>query len=125
MSRNNRAFPVYTTSGNLGALMKYPYLYNPQGEWIGWVTSTQQVYSVHGHYVGRLTKDPRVLRKRTYDHSIAPLKPPRCPPSLRPPVTVPLPPLMSELQYSELDVLDDRPDLLPTLDAGELREDMD
>ncbi len=125
MGRNNRAVPVYTTSGTLGALMKYPYLYNPQGEWIGWVTSNRQVYSVHGHYVGWLSKDPRVLRKRIIDHSQPARKPPLRPPSLRPPVTIPLPPLMPELQFSEVDVLDDEPNRLPTLDAGELREDMD
>lgn len=125
MTRNNRAVPVYTTSGTLGALMKYPYLYNPQGEWIGWVTSSRQVYSVHGHYVGWLSKDPRVLRKRIIDHSQPARKPPLPPPPLRPPVTIPLPPLMPELQFSEVDVLDDEPNRLPTLDAGELREDMD
>jgi hypothetical protein len=125
MTRNNRAVPVYTTSGILGALMKYPYLFNPQGEWIGWVTSNRQVYSVHGHYVGWLSKDPRVLRKRNIDHSTPARKPPQPPPHLRPPVTIPLPPLMPELPFNQVDVLDDEPNRLPTLDAGELREDMD
>ena len=95
-----KPIPIYTTPGDWSALLVFPHIFSSTGEWIGWVTSTQQVYSVHGHYVGWLTKDPRILRKRTYDHSIAPLKPPRCPPSLRPPVTVPLPPLMAALQYS-------------------------
>ena len=105
--------------------MRYPYIYNPQGEWIGWVTRERQVYSVHGHYVGWLSRDSRILRKRTYDHSLPERLPPRKPPSLRPPATIPLPPMMAELRYSEVDVLEDDPNLLPTLDAGELREDMD
>lgn len=125
MSRNNRAVPIYTTSGALGALLRYPYLYNPQGEWIGWVTATREVYSVHGHYVGWLSRDLRILRKRSYDHTRPMRVPPRQPPPLRPPATVPLPPMMSELRYSEIDVLDEEPDRLPTMDAGELREDMD
>ncbi len=123
--KSHRAIPVYTTSGRLGALMKYPFLFNPMGEWVGWVTKDRQVYSVHGHYVGWLSKDPRILRKRSYDHTQPRRTPPPCPDSVRPPVNVPLPPLMGELQYSEIDVLEDFPDMLPTMDAGELRDDMD
>jgi hypothetical protein len=33
--------------------------------------------------------------------------------------------MMPELMFSVVDVLDDDPDLLPTLDSGELREDLD
>jgi hypothetical protein len=125
MSKNHRAVPIYTTSGNFGALMKYPYVYNPQGEWIGWVTSDRKVYSVHGHYVGWLTKDPRILRNRTYDHTQPLCDPPQFQRSIRPPATVPLPPMMAELLFSQIDVLDDEPERMPTLDSGEFREDMD
>ena len=125
MAGNSHALPIYTTSGSLGALMKYPYLYNPQGEWIGWVTKERSVYSVHGHYVGWVSTDLRILRTRSNSHKHANKTPPYSPPQILPPVSVPLPPMMSELKYSEIDVLDDEPDKLPTLDAGELREDMD
>lgn len=123
--QNHRAIPIYTSTGRMGALMRYPYIFNVQGEWIGWVAPTREVYSVHGHYVGWMTKDPRILRKRTFDHTQPRRTPPSNPPRLRPPSSVPLAPLLPELKYSELDVLEDMPELMPTLDAGELREDMD
>lgn len=125
MAGTNRMIPIYTTGGSLGAYLLYPYLYNVQGEWIGWVTGDRKVYSVHGHFVGLLTDDPRIVRKRSeasrQEEATPPLKPRR----IRPPATVPLSPLMRELSFGEIDVLQDEPDLLPTLDHGDLREDMD
>jgi len=125
MSGNHRVIPIYTTSGTLGAYLKYPYLYNLQGEWIGWVSADRQVYSVHDNHVGWLTDGPRIVRNRAVLHSRPRRTPPLPPPSIRPPATVPLPPLMRELAYGEVDVLDEEPDRLPTVDSGELREDMD
>jgi len=125
MDTNRRLIPIYTTRGDLGALMLYPYIYSRQGEWIGWVTNERKVYSVHGHYVGYLTNDPRILRRLSdgFDQPRrqAPLPPPpvSCPPS------VPLAPMMPELIQGLIDVLEEAPELMPSLDAGELREDMD
>lgn len=117
--------PIYTTKGDVGAFLSYPYIFNPQGEWIGWVTPQRQVYSVHGHYAGFLSDDPRILRK----HSSGYLKPRRSPPPapqhLTPPTSVPLAPMMPEIPIGSFDVLDERPDLLPSVDFGDLREDMD
>src|SRR6266511_2009852 len=56
--------PVYTTKGDAEAFLSYPYLFNHNGEWIGWVTPSREVYSVLGQYVGTLTSDPRIVRKR-------------------------------------------------------------
>jgi hypothetical protein len=117
--------PIYTTRGDLGGFLVYPYIYNALGEWIGWVTSERQVYSVHGHFVGRLSKDPRILRKRGFDFTEVRRAPPNAPPSIRPPAHVPLAPQMPELSLSEVDVLEEDPDLMPSLDGGDLREDMD
>jgi hypothetical protein len=33
--------------------------------------------------------------------------------------------MMAELLFSQIDVLDDEPERMPTLDSGEFREDMD
>ena len=52
--------PIYTSKGDAEAFLDYPYLYNRTGDWIGWVTSKRDVYSVLGHYVGYLTNDPRI-----------------------------------------------------------------
>ncbi len=105
--------------------MVYPMIYNLSGDWIGWVTPEREVYSVYGEYVGWMTSDPRILRKRTHNFD----KPKRTPPAVpgrRPaPPTVPLAPMMSELTYDIIDVLLDEPDLMPTVDVGEFRADLD
>jgi len=67
MMNNRRGVPVYTSNGEPVVLLVYPYLYNLQGEWVGWVTPERQVYSLLGFYVGYLTDDPRILRKRAMD----------------------------------------------------------
>lgn len=125
MSDSHHLIPIYTTKGNLGAYLVYPYLYDPQGEWIGWVTPDRQVYSVYGHHVGWLTDDPRIVSRRAPDFSKPRYRPPPAPDAIRPPGSVPLSPMMRELAFSEIDVLDDAPDLLPTLDHGELKQDLD
>jgi len=117
--------PIYTSRGDAEAFLVYPYLYNRLGEWIGWVTANRQVYSVLGFYVGDLTAEPRIIRKRI----TATLKPRRTPPARPPhlavPATIPLAPLMGDLRYGALDVLLEKPERLHTLDAGEQRQDLD
>jgi len=117
--------PVYSTRGDLGAYLVYPHLYNPQGEWIGWVTPEREVYSVLGYYVGYLTNDPRILRKRVIETSKPRLSPPSHPARIQPMATVPLARLMSELYHDTIDVLLEEPERLHTPDFGEQREDLD
>ena len=116
---------IYTTPGDLGAYLLYPYLYNPQGEWIGFVSPQREVYSVLGNYVGMLSADRRILRKRSYDFSRPRLTPPPPRPRITVPATIPLAPLMAELNYTMIDVLEDEPERLNTVDFDELREDLD
>lgn len=124
MESSRRLIPIYTTSGDLGAYLRFPHLFNPQGEWIGWVTPEREVYSVLGNYVGWLSDDPRILRKRTYDFSKPRKTPPEPQPSIRVPATVPLAPMMSELTFTTIDILEEEPERLSTIDFDELREDM-
>ena len=56
--------PIYNSRGDAEAFLDYPYLHNRMGEWIGWVTADRQVYSVLGFYVGEMTAEPRIIRKR-------------------------------------------------------------
>jgi hypothetical protein len=117
--------PIYTTRGDGEAFLVYPYIFNRIGEWIGWVTSEREVYSVHGHYVGWITDDPRIIRRRAIGRSQHYREPPTRPRKLTPPARVPLAPLLPELPIGTFDVLEEEPELLPSLDYGELREDMD
>jgi hypothetical protein len=126
MSQNQqRIIPMYASNGEAEAFLSFPYLFNRSGEWIGWVTPKRDVYSVMGNYVGYLTDDRRITRKRSEDELKPRLQPPRKPGRLNTPPSVPLAPLMSDLPHSLIDVLLDEPDRLHTVDGGELREDMD
>jgi hypothetical protein len=125
MSPKLHIIPIYTSHGDVGAMLHYPYIFNRQGEWIGWVTSDRQVYSVHGHYVGYLTNDPRILRKESSGYLRPRLDPPAAPEEIRMPANFPLAPMMPELTVGTHDVLEDAPELLPPIDFGDLRDDMD
>jgi hypothetical protein len=125
MSQQQRIIPIYSSKGEVDAILIFPYLFNRSGEWIGWVTPKREVYSVMGHYVGILTNDPRIVRNRSGDDLRPRIKPPSHPGRIIIPATLPLAPLMKELTHSLVDVLSEEPERLHTVDSGELREDLD
>ena len=120
-----RIIPVYSSRGEVEAFLVFPYLFNRSGEWIGWVTAQREVYSVLGEYVGFLTNDPRIVRRRSENELRPRLRVSQPPSRLNTPATIPLAPLMSDLTHSLVDVLVEEPERLHTVDSGELREDMD
>lgn len=120
-----RIIPIYSSRGEAAAFLVFPYLFNRSGEWIGWVTPQRDVYSVMGYFVGTLTNDPRIVRKRAGNDNKSHLPPPPHPGKITTPAVVPLAPMMKELTLSLIDVLSEEPERLHTMDSGELREDMD
>jgi len=120
----NTIIPIYSSRGDAEAFLTYPYLFNRNGEWIGFLTAQREVYSVLGYYVGALTNDPRIIRKRTAE-SKPRLKPPQAPPHLRISSIIALPKLVGDLSHENVDVLQDEPERLHTLDSGEMRQDLD
>jgi hypothetical protein len=125
MNNTSPIIPLYTSRGDAEAFLVYPHLFNRLGEWIGWVTAEREVYSVLGAYVGRISDDRRIIRKRVLEVTPPSRTPPSPPKKIYPPATVPLAPLMKELEFSFMDVLLEEPERLHTIDAGELRQDMD
>jgi len=121
----SKLIPIYTSRGDAEAFLAYPHLFNRSGEWIGWITPKREVYSVLGHFVGYLSDDPRILRRRSTSNLTPGGRPPPSPGKVAPPATVPLAPMMSELTYSIIDVLLEEPERLHTLDSGELRRDLE
>ncbi len=117
--------PIYTSKGDADAFLQYPYLFNRNGDWIGFVTPMREVYSVIGDFVGTLTNDPRIIRKRATSTLRPRLTPPPPPKKVYLPATVPLPRLMGELSHSVIDVLQEAPERLHTIDSGEQRQDLD
>jgi hypothetical protein len=116
---------IFTSQGDFGAFLIYPYLFNPSGEWIGWATSKKEIFNLDGTYVGSISPDLRILRKKSLDVIPAKSKTPSPPPKPRIPASIPLPPRMAELSYDLMDVLEDKPDLLHTLDSGEFKPDVE
>ncbi|GAB1472400.1 hypothetical protein MASR2M66_32780 [Chloroflexota bacterium] len=125
MNQQLALIPIYSSKGDAEVFLKYPYLFNRSGDWVGFVTPIREVYSVRGEYVGMLTNDPRIVGKRATSTLRPRLDPPPTPPKLHPPATIPLAPMMSDLSHSLIDILLDSPEKLHTLDSGEFREDMD
>ncbi len=125
MDNRDDVTPIYTTTGEPVAFIKTTHIYNRDGEWVGYTNSRREVFSILGNYVGYLTKDPRILRKRVEEllHPAPPIPP--APARIYPPATIPLAPLMSELSYDIMDVLLEAPELLHPVDSGELRPDLD
>jgi hypothetical protein len=120
-----KLIPLYTSKGDAEAFLGYPYIFNRMGDWIGFITPQREIYSVMGHYVGLLTDDKRIIRKRATNTLKPRLNPPPSPGRVYPPATIPLAPMMRELTHSQIDVLLDEPERLHSRDSGELREDMD
>ena len=125
MTRQGTIIPIYNTRGDAEAFLSYPYLFNRSGDWVGFVTPTRDVYSVMGEYVGTITNDPRIVRKRALDEIKPRMSPPPAPGRIQLPASVPLAPLMPELSHSLIDILLEEPEKLHTSDSGEFRQDMD
>src|SRR5512134_1205454 len=99
----HRIIPIYSSRGEAEAYLVYPYLFNRSGEWIGCVTPQKEVYSVLGNYVGFLTGEPRIVRKRADDGTRPRVKVPPPPRRLVTPAHTPLAPMMSDLTHSLVD----------------------
>jgi hypothetical protein len=116
---------LFTSRGDWGAFLLYPYLFNPIGEWIGWANSKKEIFNLDGTYVGNISSDQRILRKRVMETQ-PPKKPvPAAPSKPRIPAAIPLPPQMAELPFDHIDILEDMPDLLHTMDSGEFKPDVE
>lgn len=124
-SKTRKPIPIYNTSGDWEALLVFPHVFSTIGEWIGFVSPEREVFDTDGVYVGWLTKEPRILRKRIIENKLKRRELPPLPSKIRPPATVPLPPMMAELPFEIIDVFEEEPDRMHTSDTGEFKEDMD
>lgn len=106
-----RPIPIYSTSGDWAALLIGRTLYSVRGEWIGWLEG-KDVYTRDGEYAGYLSNDQRVLRKRVKEHPPLRTPPSPLPPArIRPPASVPLPPLFAETRWEIVDVFEEEPEI--------------
>ncbi|MGA2110548.1 MAG: hypothetical protein ABSG98_00185 [Anaerolineales bacterium] len=119
--------PLFTSRGDFAAMVRYPYLYNAEGDWIGWVSEAGEVFNLERDYVGWISGDHRILRRPSSEARTRPVSPGAAPPprKLQRPAIVPLPPLMAVYSQDVLDVLEESPCPLHTEDTGETRPDLE
>lgn len=101
---------LYNTAGDWQGTILGSYVYDPRGDCIGFVEE-KSAYTFDGEWVGEISKDGRILRKRAGKKKPLHAKPlPRLknkPANL--PGRAPLPPQNAELGYDTLDVLEEDP----------------
>lgn len=112
---------IWNTHGDWIATLVNGHLWDPAGNWIGWVEG-EDVYKADGEWIGTLSRDGRILRRRSeLRHGLHPRIPPT-PPKPDLPALPPLPPLFAELSHSVVDVLERDPDIFKRL--SDLRRDI-
>lgn len=119
----NKPVFIFDTRGDWQATKFGNFFWNTRGEYIGYLEG-EDVYKRDGEWIGRLSKDGRILRKRSEQRHELHTNPPKEPPKPEKlPPRAPLPPMMAELNYSIVDVLEEEPDIFKKI--SDLRPDMD
>jgi len=103
--------PIYRTDGEWVAVYEKGHIFDIDGEWIGKVVG-REVYGPTGHYLGFLSDDKRLLRRRTRVRKPQ-IKVPDRPKRPRIPVSMPLAPLMRELPHHLIDLFEEYGKRLP------------
>ena len=113
---------IYNTSGDWMATAVDAYILT-RGEYIGFLEN-RAAYTRDGEWIGDLSKDGRILRKRAGKakplHAYPLAKPATKPSNL--PRRAPLPPQNAEIGYDTIDVLEEDPDVFKRL--SDRRQDM-
>jgi hypothetical protein len=114
---------IFDTRGDWQATKIGGFVYSSRGEYVAFVEG-DDVYKQDGEWIGRLSKDGRILRKRSERRrALHPNPPPRPPKPDKLPPRAPLPPMMAELDFSTVDVLDEDPEIFKRI--SDLRPDME
>ena len=114
--------PIYQSNGAWVAVYNEGHLWNVDGEWIGFVVG-REVFDTGGQYLGFLSDDRRLLRKRSIGDDVPHIDAPPRPERPVIPATMPLAPLFRELPYQIIDMFDEYPDRL--VYVSETRPDME
>lgn len=112
---------VFDTHGDWHATKIGTALYSSRGEYVAYLEG-EDVYKRDGEWIGRLSKDGRILRKRAERRRELQTPPPAPTKPDKLPARPPLPPMMAELDFSTIDVLDEDPDIFKHV--SDLRPDL-
>lgn len=113
--------PIYRSDGEWVAVYDKGHLFSVEREWLGFVIG-REVFDPSGDYLGFLSDDHRLLRKRTL-RELAHHPPPPRPPRPILPANMPLAPLLRALPYQIIDVFEEYPERF--IFISETRPDMD
>ncbi len=120
---SDKPYFIFDTYGDWQATKMGNFLFDTRGEYVGFVDG-EDVYKADGEWIGRLSRDNRIVRKRTERrrqlHSNPPPRPVK-PENL--PARATLPPMTAELSFDTIDVLEEDPDIFKRI--SDLRSDMD
>lgn len=117
-----KPFFIFDTHGDWHATKIGNVIWSSRGEYIGYVEG-EDVYKRDGEWIGRLSKDGRILKKRSEMRRELHPNPLPAPAKPQLPARAPLPPMMAELNFSTVDVLDEDPDIFKKI--SDLRPDME
>ena len=115
---------IYDTHGDWLATRVGQYIFDGRGDWVAF-TEGRIVYTRDGEWVGELSKDGRILRKRSAIKLALNTKIPHAPALKKAelPGRAPLPMQMAELRFDTVDVLEEDPEVFKRL--SDRRPDMD
>lgn len=124
MAKEKKVKPqiIWNTYGDWMATCIDGFIWDATGMWVAWIDGNE-VYTKDGEWIGTLSKDSRILRKRS--EKSRPLRTDIPPEPEKPdlPARAPLPPSFQELMYSTVDVLEEEPDIFKRI--SDKRPDMD
>ncbi len=112
----NKPFFVFDSPGDWQATKLGPYLFDPRGEYIGFVLEDiYDVYTSSGEWIGNLVQDGRIVRKRNAPRRPLIPTPPKPKKPEKLPARAPLPPQTGDLGFDKIDVLEWDPDVFKRL----------
>jgi hypothetical protein len=122
----NKPFFIFDTHGEWHATLIGGCIWDCRGEYVGFVRGENyDVYTEFGEWIGNLTKDGRIIRKRVLNERRPVFKDRPQRPAAKPknlPPRAPLPPLTGDLGYHMIDVLDWDPDAFKNV--PDLKDDL-
>lgn len=113
---------IWNTYGDWVATKYGDNIWDHTGTWVAWIDDGD-VYTMDGEWIGELSRDFRIVRKRSAARRPLRTDKPAEPEKPEFPARAPLPPMMQELSFSMIDVLEEDPDVFKNI--SDLRPDMD
>ena len=114
---------IRNTYGDWVATLIDRFIWDLRRTCVAWVDDDNEVWKIDGEWIGTLSRDMRIIRRRSERHRPFRHDLPSIPPAPDLPARAPLPPTFRELTFSEIDVLEEHPDIFKRI--SDIRPDME